>query len=178
MSRAFKSDHELSASIRCILSDVDGVMTNGAIIYGSSGEEVKSFHVRDGLGIKLWMRSGFTFAIITARESEVVKRRAAELGISEVHQGRANKYDTAREIIQSISCDWSEVCYVGDDLPDLPVMKKVGLAVAPADAAKDVSEAAQWILKSKGGEGALRECIERLLRAKRRWYEHLPTLSP
>ncbi|MGC6442571.1 MAG: KdsC family phosphatase [Rubripirellula sp.] len=175
MSPSLKSDLESSASIRCILSDVDGVMTNGAITYGRSGEEMKSFHVRDGLGIKLWMRSGFSFSIITARESEVVQRRAAELGILEVHQGSADKHQAASEIVASIGCDWSEVCYVGDDLPDLPVMNQVGLAVAPADAAKDVCDAAHWILKSKGGEGALRECIERLLRAKGRWAEHLPS---
>ncbi|MFK8114344.1 MAG: KdsC family phosphatase [Rubripirellula sp.] len=167
------SDAEIAAPITCILSDVDGVMTDGRIIYDSAGNEVKRFHVRDGLGIKLWMNSGFQFGILTARNSTMVQRRADELGIRSVQQGYEDKAPAAAKMIEEFGCELAQVCYVGDDLPDVPVMKQVGLAVAPADAATDACNAADWILRQGGGEGALREVIERLMRAKQRWEEHL-----
>ena len=169
MPSTLRSDSELVAPIRCIFSDVDGVMTNGEITYSSSGEETKTFHVRDGLAVKLWMRSGYPFCIITARESSVVQRRAQELGIESVHQGRSDKLAVATDVLAKHDLDWSSVCYIGDDLPDLPVMLRSGLAVTPADGAKDVCEASDWILKSEGGKGAIRECVERILRAKGLW---------
>ncbi|WP_182867760.1 KdsC family phosphatase [Rhodopirellula sp. JC639] len=163
------SDVSLALPIRCILSDVDGVMTDGRIIYDSAGAETKQFHVRDGLGIKLWMRAGFPFGIITARNSPMVERRAVELGISHVSQGSGDKLQRAMQILPTWGCELSSVCYIGDDLPDLAVMTRVGLAVAPADAATDVQDAAHWILRAPGGHGAVREAIERLLRAKQLW---------
>ena len=166
-------DTDVAADITCILSDVDGVMTDGRIVYDTSGAETKHFHVRDGLGIKLWMRSGFTFGIITARESEVVTRRAKELGIHHTRQGATDKRSVAEDICQEAGCQMNQVCYIGDDLPDIPVMRLAGLAVAPADGAADACEAAHWVLQSKGGEGAVRELVERLLRAKNRWEEHV-----
>src|SRR6056297_2710354 len=167
------SDRELAAPIRCLLSDVDGVMTDGRIIYDSEGRETKQFHVRDGLAIKLWMNTGFQFGIITARTSPMVIKRADELGIEMVGQGHQDKWSAATEMMQSAGCSPEHVCYIGDDLPDLAVMWRVGLAVAPADAAQDVIEAADWVLQTPGGHGALRELIERLLRADERWEEHL-----
>lgn len=155
--------------IRCILSDVDGVMTDGRIIYDSAGIETKEFHVRDGLGIKLWMRAGFEFGIITARTSPMVERRASELGIENLFQSSRDKLQTAATFLEQRDYDLSSVCYLGDDLPDLPVLRSVGLAVAPADAATDVRDAAAWILESAGGHGAVRETVERLLRAKGLW---------
>jgi 3-deoxy-D-manno-octulosonate 8-phosphate phosphatase (KDO 8-P phosphatase) len=169
MPTTLRNDETLAKPIRCILSDVDGVMTDGRIIYDSAGSETKQFHVRDGLGIKLWMRAGFPFGIITARNSPMVDRRASELGIDHVSQGSGDKLKRAREIVPEWGCDLSSVCYIGDDLPDVPVMKQVGLAVAPADAAVDARESAQWVLQSRGGHGAVRETIERLLRAKGLW---------
>lgn len=173
MSAPLLPDSTIAAPITCILSDVDGVMTDGRIIYDSAGNETKRFHVRDGLAIKLWMKSGFDFGILTARDSVMVQRRADELGIEAVAQGYEDKAPAADEMIARFGCDLQQVCYIGDDLPDLPVMKKVGLAVAPADASTDACHAAHWILRRGGGEGALREVIERLLRAKQRWEEHL-----
>jgi 3-deoxy-D-manno-octulosonate 8-phosphate phosphatase (KDO 8-P phosphatase) len=167
------SDTNLAAPITCIMSDVDGVMTDGRIIYDDHGHETKRFHVRDGLGIKLWINSGFQFGILTARQSSIVQRRADELGITHVQQGHKNKSPAADEMMRQFACQPSQVCYIGDDLPDIPVMSKVGLAVCPADAATDARNAAHWILRSNGGDGALRELIERLLRAKQRWEEHL-----
>ena len=174
MPALLRSDAEIAASITCLITDVDGVMTDGRIIYDGNGVETKCFHVRDGLAIKLWMNSDFHFGILTSRKSDIVAKRAGELGVNQVAQGHAKKTPAAAEMIKAFGCRYDQVCYIGDDLPDLPVMKAVGLAVAPADAALDARETANWILRSKGGEGALRETIERLLRAKKRWEEHLP----
>ncbi|QDT04923.1 3-deoxy-D-manno-octulosonate 8-phosphate phosphatase KdsC [Rubripirellula lacrimiformis] len=168
-----RSDADHAANIRCILSDVDGVMTDGRIIYDAAGLETKRFHVRDGLGIKLWMQSGFAFGILTARTSPMVDRRAKELGITAVKQGYEDKWPAAIEMMASLGCTADQVCYIGDDLPDVPVMQQVGLSVAPADAARDVRETADWNLQGLGGEGVLRELIERLLRAGGRWEEHV-----
>tara|TARA_R110002049_G_scaffold27321_2_gene94226 strand:- start:427240 stop:427764 length:525 start_codon:yes stop_codon:yes gene_type:complete len=173
MPAILRSDADLAADIKCVLSDVDGVMTDGRIVYDNAGVETKHFHVRDGLGIKLWMQSGFTFGIITARSSHIVSRRAEELGIQYVYQSAKNKLDTASEICEQAGCQMKQVCYIGDDLPDIPLMKAAGLSAAPADASADARAAANWVLHHRGGDGALRELIERLLRAKHRWEEHL-----
>lgn len=157
-----------------ILSDVDGVMTDGSIIIDNSGVETKSFHVRDGLGIKLWQQTGFMFGILTSRNSRIVKLRAAELGISIVRQGFEEKLAAAREIFATTNIQPAEVCYVGDDLPDLPVMLDVGLSVAVSDAVAEVRSTAKWVLDTPGGHGAIRELIERLLKAKGRWEDCVP----
>jgi len=157
-----------------ILSDVDGVMTDGSIIIDNSGVETKSFHVRDGLGIKLWQQAGFMFGILTSRNSRIVKLRAAELGISILRQGFDEKLVAAREIFATQGIQPSEVCYIGDDLPDLPVMLEVGLSVAVSDAVAEVRSTAKWVLATPGGHGAIRELIERLLKAKGRWEDCVP----
>ena len=167
-------DIDLARPIRMILSDVDGVMTNGFITYDNAGVETKSFHVRDGLGIKLWMQSGLKFGILTARNSNIVKIRAAELGITILRQGFADKLPAALEIFKSEKIDPSEVCYIGDDLADLPVMHHVGLPIAVSDAVPEVRAAAKWTMASAGGQGALRELVERLLKAKRVWDDLIP----
>ncbi len=167
-------DSELVRPIRMILSDVDGVMTNGFITYDNSGVEIKSFHVRDGQGVKLWMQAGMQFGILTSRNSNIVKIRAAELGVSILRQGFAEKLPAAMEIFRAENIDPSSVCYIGDDLPDIPVMQHVGLAVAVADAAAEVKAVAHWTLQTPGGHGAIRELIERLLKAKRLWDDLIP----
>ncbi len=149
-------------------------MTDGRIVYDDRGVETKRFHVRDGLGIKLWMQSGFAFAILSARTSEAVTRRASELGITSVRQGFENKNAIVEALFSELGVTPEQVCYVGDDLPDIAVMERVALAAAPADAATDAREVAQWVLRNKGGEGAVRELIERLLRAKGFWQELVP----
>lgn len=173
MPALLKPDSQIADSITCILSDVDGVMTDGRIVYDNQGVETKRFHVRDGLGIKTWMSTGFGFGILTARNSEIVSKRAGELGVENVQQGYEDKWPAAEAMLAVMGYQPEQVCYIGDDLPDIPVMRRVALAVTPADAAFDAQEAAGWILRSRGGEGALRELIERLLRAKNRWEEHL-----
>ena len=168
-----QSDAQIAGPITCILSDVDGVMTDGRIVYDDSGRELKRFHAKDGVAIKAWMRSGFHFGILTARNSQIVQRRAEELGIESVQQGFEEKLPAARRMFEAINVTPDQVCYIGDDLPDLPVMREVALAVTPADGAQDARDAADWILRTDGGCAALRELIERLLRAKQRWEEHV-----
>lgn len=170
-------DPEVAKPIRLILSDVDGVLTDGSITIDNSGIESKTFHVRDGLGIRMWQRQGFHFGMLTARNSQIVKLRAAELDIHLVRQGFADKLPVARELMQLVKLQPSEVCYIGDDLPDLSVMREVGLAVAVADAAPEVCSAAKWVMQQPGGKGAVRELVERLLKAKGLWEPDLPVLA-
>jgi len=168
-------DYETAKPIRLILSDVDGVLTDGMITIDNAGLESKSFYVRDGHGIKLWKKAGFEFGLLTARNSQVVKLRAQELGIQWVRQGFADKLPAAREMMQSIGVEPHEVCYIGDDLPDMPVMSSVGLAVTVADAATEVKQLAHWVMSHPGGRGAVRELIERILQAKGRWEDLVPS---
>lgn len=167
-------DVEVARPIRLILSDVDGVMTDGRLIIDNSGVESKAFHVRDGIAVKYWQKAGFQFGILTARTSQIVKLRANELGVSLLRQGFEEKLPAAIEMIQQTQLSPEEVCYIGDDLPDLPVMFHVGLSVAVADAAEEVRGQAKWTLRTPGGHGALRELIERLLKAKSRWEDFVP----
>lgn len=174
---AANKDSELAKPIRLILSDVDGVLTDGSITIDNAGIESKTFHVRDGLGIRLWQRQNLMFGMLTARNSQVVKLRAAELDIELLRQGFADKLPVAREMFHLAKVSPHEVCYIGDDLPDLPVMREVGLPVAVADAAPEVCSAAKWVTNQTGGKGAVRELIERLLRAKGIWEPDLPVLA-
>ncbi len=128
-------------------------MTDGSIVYDNNGVETKRFHVRDGLGIKLWMRSGFGFGVLTSRSSEVVRKRSIELGITHVQQGVQEKLSASKQLLESLGYPTEQVCYIGDDLPDLPVMKSVALAVSPADAAIDVRENSHWILAQSRRRG-------------------------
>ncbi|MCA9200125.1 MAG: HAD hydrolase family protein [Planctomycetales bacterium] len=155
--------------IKMLLSDVDGVLTDGGVIFDNQGIEIKKFHIRDGLGIKLWQRAGYPFGIVTARNSHIVKVRAAELGVQIVRQGFEKKLPTVHEIVQQQGITIDEVAYIGDDLTDLPVLKAVGLPVAVADAAAEVRSAAQLVTKIPGGKGAVRETIETILKAQKRW---------
>lgn len=164
-----KRDLELVRPIQMILSDVDGVLTDGSIILDNTGLESKSFHVRDGMGISLWLRGGFHFGLITARNSQVVKLRAAELKIPTVRQGAKDKLAVAKEILSEHGLEPEQVCYIGDDLPDICVLDYVGLPVAVQDAAEEVRAAATWVTRLPGGRGAVRELIERLMRGKDCW---------
>jgi YrbI family 3-deoxy-D-manno-octulosonate 8-phosphate phosphatase len=168
-------DFEIAKPIRLILSDVDGVLTDGMITIDNAGVESKSFNVKDGHGIKLWKKAGFEFGLLTARNSQVVKLRAQELGIQWVRQGFTDKLPAAREMMQTIGVEPHEVCFIGDDLPDLPVLAHVGLAVTVADAAPEVKQIAHWTTQNPGGRGAVRELIERILQGKGRWEDLVPT---
>ena len=155
--------------IELILSDVDGVLTDGSIIFDNSGMETKQFHIRDGMGISLWKRAGYSFGFVTARSSQIVKLRAAELGVDIVRQGLEDKLPVVQNILSELTLRPDQVCFVGDDLPDLAAILSVGLGVAVADAAPEVIAAANWVTHARGGKGAIRETIERILKAKDRW---------
>lgn len=165
----FEKDANVAAPIKMVLSDVDGVLTDGTIVFDNAGVETKSFHVRDGMAINLWQRAGFQFGLLTARNSQIVKLRSAELGISIVRQGFSDKLPAARDIFEENGLAPEEVCYIGDDLPDVPVLKHVGLAATVADAANEAIAVADWITEKPGGRGAVREIIERLMKAKGCW---------
>ena len=156
-------------NIQMILSDVDGVLTDGGIIFDNEGIETKRFFAQDGFGIALWRRAGHKYGILTARTSHIVKVRADELGLDIVRQGFEDKLPIAKEIIQQVDLTAEQVCYIGDDLPDLPVIKMVGLGVAVADAADDVRLGADYVTQAGGGLGAVRETIEMVLKSQRQW---------
>lgn len=155
--------------IELILSDVDGVLTDGGITFNNQGVETKQFHIRDGLGIKLWQKAGFKFGVLSARTSHIVKVRAAELGVELVRQGFENKLPVGKKMLAELELQPDQVCHIGDDLTDLSLLQYVGLSVAVADAAEEVRAAAHYVTAVAGGRGAVREVIELVLKAKNRW---------
>ncbi len=156
-------------AIELILSDVDGVLTNGSIIFDNEGIETKRFHIRDGMGIKLWQRAGGKFGLVTGRNSHIVNVRATELGINLVRQGTEQKVVAMREIIAELRLKPEHVCYIGDDLPDLAAVKLAGLGVAVADGCQELRQAADYVTSLAGGQGAVRETIELILKSQQRW---------
>ena len=160
-------------SIELILSDVDGVLTDGRIVLDSQGVETKQFHIRDGMGIRLWQKAGYRFGLVTARSSQMVRMRAAELGIDIVRQGNEDKAATVRSLLDELGVKPAQVCYVGDDLPDVPAVRAVGLGIAVADACPELRAVAQYVTETPGGRGAVREANEMILKAQRRWEEHV-----
>jgi 3-deoxy-D-manno-octulosonate 8-phosphate phosphatase (KDO 8-P phosphatase) len=159
--------------IRLLALDVDGVLTDGRIQYTSSGEELKSFSILDGLGIKLVRRAGIQVAIITARRSPMVERRAAELGIDHCLQGREDKLEALRELLFAQGIELAQTAYMGDDLPDLRAIQSVGLGLTVANASREVARRAAWQSRARGGEGAVREACEMLLEARGQLHEML-----
>lgn len=155
--------------IRLLLSDVDGVLTNGLIQFDHTGRELKTFHVHDGAGFVYWHRSGGLSGFISGRSSSVVEARAEELGIHEVALGTREKREVMEEILARRCIQPQEVAYVGDDLLDLPAMRAVQFAVAPKDARREVIEVAHYVTAAAGGRGVIREVVELLLKAQGRW---------
>ncbi|HUY92758.1 MAG TPA: HAD hydrolase family protein [Pirellulales bacterium] len=160
---------ERSQAIELILSDVDGVLTDGSIIFDNEGIEIKRFHIRDGMGIKLWQRAGGKFGLVTGRSSHIVNVRASELGIGLVRQGAEQKLAAVREIVAELRLAPEQICYIGDDLPDLAAVRFAGLGVAVADACEEVRKAADYATTLPGGHGAVRETIELVLKSQQRW---------
>jgi len=155
--------------IKMIVSDVDGVWTDGSVLYCGRDVEMKRFSVRDGLAVKLAQQSGIDVAIVTGRQSKSLERRCEELGITTVHQGVTDKLEAVKEILAAAKLTFEQICYVGDDLPDLPVINNAAISAAPRDAAPEVLEAVRWPLEATGGNGAFRELVERLLKARGEW---------
>lgn len=155
--------------IELLLSDVDGVLTDGGVIFDNRGIEIKRFHIRDGLGIKLWQRAGHQFGLVTGRASHIVQLRAVELGVELVRQGVDDKLAAVKQIVTERHLKPEQVGFIGDDLPDLPVLRYAGFAAAVGDGCEELQRAAHYVTKASGGCGALREVIEFLLKAQGRW---------
>ncbi|MDB4948598.1 MAG: kdsC [Gemmatimonadetes bacterium] len=165
---------ELARRIRLVILDVDGVLTDGGIYLGATDDgervELKRYDIQDGLGIKLVQEAGIAVAIVTGRESHSVRLRAAELGIAEVHQDRtAAKLRIVEEILARLGIGWHETAFVGDDLPDLPILRRVGLPAAVGNATPDALACCTWQARAHGGRGAVREFCEALLTARGEW---------
>ncbi len=149
--------------LKLVVFDVDGCMTNGDIGYDSNGNEIKTFNVKDGLGIVTLNKIGIKTAIITGRESTIVKNRAKELHITYLYQGVKHKLEKLDEILKKEGIKYSEVAYIGDDINDTPILKKVAYSFSPSDACIYAKKASKIVLKREGGKGAVREMIEILL---------------
>ncbi|MEX0618786.1 MAG: HAD-IIIA family hydrolase [Pseudohongiellaceae bacterium] len=156
----------LAAGLSLLVLDVDGVLTDGKLYYGSTGEEIKAFHILDGHGIKLLQAAGVRVAIITGRKSEPVARRAAEMGVELVFQGREDKLAALQELLQSLQIDASATAYVGDDLLDLPALRAAGIGITVPNGHKQVREAADLETDTEGGSGAVREVCDFLLETR------------
>ena len=169
---------EVARRIRLVVLDVDGVMTDGGIYLGATdaGErvELKRFEIQDGLGIRLLQDAGITCAIVTGRESHSVRLRAAELGIAECHQDpTAAKLRIVRDLLERLGVGWEETAFLGDDLPDLAILRRVGLPAAVGNAVPEARSAALWQGERRGGHGAVREFAEALLGARGEWAERV-----
>ncbi len=165
-------------TIELILCDVDGVLTDGGVMLDNQGVESKRFHVRDGLAVKLWQKAGYRLGLLTQRSSQSLKVRAAELGIELIRQGIPDKMAALKQVLRELRVAPADVCYLGDDLPDLPVVRAVGLGVAVADACAELRQAAHYVTTAAGGCGALRETVEIVLKAQSRWNDVIqPYLS-
>ncbi len=167
--RDFMEIQSRAEKIKILVLDVDGVLTNGRIVINDRGEEIKSFHVRDGQGLRQLMGAGVDVVLITGRSSGALAHRGEDLGIGEIHQGVLDKGALLRKLIDEKNCSIDQVCCVGDDLPDIPMFRHAGLRVAVSDAAPEVKQAANWVTRLKGGEGAVREICELILKSQGKW---------
>lgn len=166
------SDSEIqrrAAKIRMILLDVDGVLTDGKIYLGNNNEEFRAFFVRDGLAIRMGQSAGLSFGIVSGRISPLVERRARELDIEHIHQGIHDKGECLDRIAAETGLKNEQICFVGDDLIDVPAMRRAGLAACPVDGCEETRQRAHYICDNKGGHGAVREVVDLVLRASGRW---------
>lgn len=163
---------ERAKKIRLLILDIDGVMTDGSINTSGSGELFKRFYVRDGLGIKMLQKAGIEVAIITGRTSNIVAERCRELGITRVAQGQRFKTNAYVALLEELKLKDDEVAYMGDDIPDLPILMRVGLSTTPSDGNDCLDEWLHWRSAYPGGHGAIRELSELILKAQGRW-DHL-----
>lgn len=159
---------EKATRIRLLALDVDGVLTDGRLLFGNSGEEIKAFHILDGLGIKLLQRSGIEVAIITGRRSDLVARRAAELGLEHLVQGREDKLQALEALCAGLGICLEETAYMGDDLPDLAALRRAGLGISVPNGHPFVVRHADWCTERSGGSGAVREACDLILLAQGR----------
>ncbi len=166
-------------SIRMLILDIDGVLTDGRLYFDAKGETLKVFHVRDGHGIKMTQRGGLEVAMVSGRRSDAAFHRARELGISRFYEGVRDKVAILEELLAALNLAPAEVAAVGDELVDLPLFHRVGLGVAVADAVPEVRAAAHWVTTLPGGKGAVREVCDLLLKAQSKWQELIhPWIEP
>ena len=158
-------------AIKMLVLDVDGVLTDGTIVVDSQGMESKFFSVLDGHGIKMWKRAGLTVAFLSGRESPPTAQQAKELAVDFCLQGCIDKYACLLELIQTSGVPVVQIAYIGDDLPDLPIIRRAGFSAAVANAVDEVKHAVDYVTKRNGGEGAVREVIEYILKKTGRWGE-------
>ena len=163
--------------IRALVFDVDGVLTDGILIMHADGSESKAFNIKDGAAIVWAQRAGLAVGVVSARSSGATSHRAAQLAVRIVRQGVPSKQQAFEQILRETQLPAEDVAYMGDDLLDMPVLGRAGLAAAPADAAPEVREAVHWVSAAGGGRGAVRELIELVLRAQGRWEEVLSSFT-
>lgn len=156
-------------NIKLLVLDIDGVLTDGRIVYGIYGEELKFFDVHDGLGIVMLRWAGIPSAIITAKKSAVVKRRCKDLSITKVYQGYPNKSVPFEKTLRTFRVSNTEACFVGDDIIDIPAMKRAGLAVSVPNAVEEVKQHAHYVTQRRGGRGAVREICDLILKSQNKW---------
>lgn len=161
--------HKKAQSIRLLILDVDGVLTNGTIYYGTNGIELKGFHIHDGMGIKLLQKAGIPVAIISGKNSEPVARRLQDLNVEHVFLGHTDKLPIYEALKQKLSMADNEIAYVGDDLPDLPLLRRTGLSITVPGAPTSIIEHVDFITKNAGGAGAVREVCEFILKAQNKY---------
>lgn len=160
---------ERAKKIKLLIFDIDGVMTDGRIIYSIYGDELKFFDVQDGFGITLVKSAGISTAIITAKKSRIVKLRARDLKVAKTHHGFTDKLIPFNSLMKQFRVKPEEVCFIGDDLVDLPVMKRVGFSVSVPNAVSEVKDAAHYITSRSGGRGAVREICDLILKSQGKW---------
>ena len=158
-----------ASCIDVLVIDVDGVLTDGRIVYADYGDELKFFDVQDGAGLVFWNRVGLKSAVITARKSRLVKRRAKELRVDFLAQGRLEKVSAYEEMLKKLGVRDEQVCAIGDDLMELPLLRRAGLAVAVPNAVEEVKQASAYVTRRSGGHGAVREVVELILQSKGLW---------
>lgn len=168
---------EKAKDIKLVILDVDGVMTDGRIVIDDNGVESRNFDIKDGMGVVVMMMSGVEVAIITSKKSGAVRHRAEELKIKRFYEGIKKKTEPYEEMLREMGITDAQVAYVGDDLVDLSMMKRVGLPIAVGDAAEDVKQHAAYVTKARGGYGAVREVAEMILKAQDKWDKILSKIS-
>lgn len=157
---------ENAKKIKCLICDVDGVLTNGSLYIDNFGNELKAFNVQDGMGLKLLMAAGIEIAVITTSQNEVIEHRMNQLGIRHYFKGQVDKSAAFNELKTRLNLSNEEIAYIGDDLPDLPIIMQVGLGIAVANAVSQVKEFAFWQTEHSGGSGAVREVCDLILKAQ------------
>lgn len=160
---------ELLATVKVFVFDVDGVLTNGQLLLLEDGTQLKSMHIKDGYAMQLAIKKGFPIWIISGASSRAAQKRLEKLGISEIHFGVNNKADLLQSLAQQYAIDLKTTLYMGDDMPDIPAMQLCGIKTAPADAVAEVKNIAQYIASLNGGNGCVREVIEKVLKLNNAW---------